>query len=69
MICGIGFTSVYIIGTVYGGMPHWCFGIGPQGIGAVGMLINFGVTLALTPFNAAPTAATRRMIDAIHRPE
>ncbi len=69
MVAGIGFTGSYIIGSVYLGMPHWCFGIGPQGIGAVGMVINFAVTLALTPLTRAPSDEVRSMIDAIHEPE
>ncbi len=69
MIVGVGFTATYIIGSVYGGMPNWCFGIGPQGIGVVGMLLNFTVTLALTPFAAAPSDEVRAMIDSIHEPE
>ena len=69
MICGIGFTASYIIGSVYAGMPNWCFGIGPQGIGAVGMLLNFAVTLALTPLAKPPSEAVRAMIDTIHEPE
>ncbi len=69
MVAGIGFTASYIIGSVYLGMPNWCFGIGPQGIGVVGMLINFATTLALTPLTRAPSAAVRAMIDTIHEPE
>jgi cation/acetate symporter len=69
MIAGIGFTAFYIIGSVYGGMPHWFLGIGPQGIGLVGMLINFIVTLGLTPLTRAPSASVREMIDRIHEPE
>ncbi|MBW2269434.1 MAG: cation acetate symporter [Deltaproteobacteria bacterium] len=69
MIAGIGFTASYILGSVYGGMPHWCFGIGPQGIGTVGMLLNFAVTLALTPCFPAPSAEVQRMVDAIREPE
>ena len=44
-------------------------GIGPQGIGAVGMLLNFVVTLMLTPFTRPPSDAVREMIDTIHEPE
>jgi cation/acetate symporter len=69
MVAGIGFTATYIIGSVYAGMPDWCFGIGPQGIGAVGMLINFTVTLLLTPLTRAPSPAVRDMIETIHEPE
>jgi len=69
MISGIGFTGFYIIGSVYGGMANWCFGIDPQGIGIVGMLINFAVTLSLTPLTRAPSQEVREMIDRIHEPE
>ena len=69
MIVGIGFTAAYIIGSVYAGMPNWCLGIGPQGIGVVGMLLNFVVALALTPVTAPPSEAVRSMIDSIHEPE
>lgn len=69
MITGIVFTTYYIVGSVYGGMSHWCFGIGPQGIGVVGMLLNLVVTLTLTPLFAGPSQAVREMIENIHEPE
>jgi len=69
MIAGIVFTASYIIGSVYAGMPSWCFDIGPQGIGAVGMALNFAVTLLLAPFFPAPSRAVREMIESIHEPE
>jgi cation/acetate symporter len=69
MVVGIGFTATYILGSVYGGMSNWCFGIGPQGIGTVGMLLNFAVTLGLTPFFPPPSEKVQRMIDAIREPE
>jgi cation/acetate symporter len=69
MVAGIGFTASYIIGSVYLGMPDWCLGIGPQGIGVVGMLLNFVVTLGLTPLTRPPSTGVRSMIDSIHEPE
>jgi cation/acetate symporter len=69
MVAGIGFTAFYIIGSVYGGMPNWCFGIGPQGIGVIGMLLNFSVALLLTPFCKGPSPATQQMIESIREPE
>jgi cation/acetate symporter len=69
MIAGITFTGSYIIGSVYGGMSPWMFGIGPQGIGAVGMVVNFAVTLGLTPFFAAPDASIQELILSIREPE
>jgi cation/acetate symporter len=69
MIAGITFTASYIIASVYGGMAHWCAGIGPEGIGVVGMLLNFGVTIALTPLFPAPSEAVRDMVETIREPE
>lgn len=69
MVGGIGFTATYILGCVYGGWPHWCFGINPQGIGAVGMLLNFAITLGLTPLFPAPSPEVRDMIESIREPE
>ena len=69
MIAGIVFTGSYILGTVYLDMPRWCFGIGPQGIGAIGMLVNFTVALALTPCTPAPSAKTQAMVHSIRQPE
>jgi cation/acetate symporter len=69
MVAGIGFTASYIIGSVYAGMPDWCFGIGPQGIGVVGMLINFALSLGLTPLFPAPSQKVRDMVESIREPE
>lgn len=69
MLAGIGFTATYILGTVYFDWPRWCFGIGPQGIGIVGMVLNFAVALTLTPLCRPPSAAVRAMVAAIREPE
>jgi cation/acetate symporter len=74
MIAGIGFTAFYIIASVYGGMQPWTFGIfdrgiSPQGIGTIGALINFSITLGLTPFFAPPGKAAQDMVDLVREPE
>jgi len=69
MLVGIGFTASYILGTVYFGWSRWCFGIGPQGIGVVGMLLNFGVALGLTPLCKPPSATAQAMVARIREPE
>ena len=69
MIVGIGFTASYIIGNVYFGMSPWCFGINAQGIGAVGMLLNFVVTIGLTPVCTEPSQAIQDMVESIREPE
>ena len=69
MIVGISFTAYYIIGSVYGGMSNWFFGIGPQGIGAVGMLLNFAATVGLTPLFPAPSTQVQDLIENMREPE
>jgi cation/acetate symporter len=68
-IAGIGFTTVYIVGNVFFGMPAWFFGINAQGIGAVGMALNFAVTLGLTPLFPPPSAKVQRLVEDIREPE
>jgi cation/acetate symporter len=74
MLVGISFTAFYIVASLSFGMQPWTFGvfehgINPQGIGVVGMLLNFGVTLALTPLFDAPSAAAQAMVDTVREPE
>jgi cation/acetate symporter len=69
MLTGLLFTGSYIIGNVYFGWPRWCFGIGPQGIGTIGMLLNFGTALLLSPWCKPPSAEVQRMLAEIREPE
>jgi len=74
ILAGIGFTAFYIISCVFFGMETWTFGlfengINPQGIGTVGMLINFAVTLSLTPLFPKPRRKIEAMIDSVREPE
>jgi cation/acetate symporter len=74
MIVGIGFTAAYIVASVSFGMAPWTFGlfeqgINPQGIGIIGMVLNFGVTLLLTPLFDAPSLSAQDMVDSVREPE
>jgi cation/acetate symporter len=74
MVVGISFTGSYIVASVYGGMAPWTFGIlengiNPQGIGVIGMLLNFAVTRALTPLFEPPSAKAEAMVDLVREPE
>lgn len=74
MLAGIGLSIFYIIGVVFLGMEKWTLGItsqgiDPQGIGTLGMLVNFAVTLALTPFFAPPSKRVMEMVDKVREPE
>ncbi|MGH7664261.1 MAG: sodium:solute symporter family protein [Gemmatimonadaceae bacterium] len=73
MITGLTFTAAYI---VYFKLLHpelntsdrWWFGISPEGIGTVGMLINFAVTVAVSRFTPAPPAHVQRLVDMVRVP-
>ncbi len=74
MLVGLAFTASYIVACVFFDMQPWTFGmatdgINPQGVGTIGMALNFIVTLGLTPFFPAPTQATIGMIDSVREPE
>lgn len=74
MLAGLGFTLFYIISTVFFDMAPWTFGISDtgikaQGIGSIGMLVNFAVTLVLTPFTQPPTEEIKDMVDSVREPE
>jgi len=56
-------------GTVNWLRTQWCFGINAQGIGTIGMLLNFAVTLALTPLFPPPSEKIKDLIDSVREPE
>lgn len=70
MIAGITFTLSYIIYFQFGGgtIEQYLFGISPEGIGSIGMLVNFlvaGVVSMLTP---APPQVVQDMVEEIRLP-
>ncbi len=70
MICGIGFTLGYIIYFQFmgGTKEEHLFGISPEGIGAVGMLINFAVAFVVNLFSPPPPQEVQEMVENIHIP-
>ncbi len=72
MLTGIAFTASYIIWFRFfdtaAGAESWWFGISPEGIGAVGMLLNFAVTLTVSRLTPPPSAEVRAMVDEIRLP-
>jgi len=74
MIGGLGVTAWYIIGVVFFGMDQWTLGltdqgIDPQGIGTFGMIVNFTVTIVLTPFFPPPSKKVQALVDQVREPE
>jgi cation/acetate symporter len=68
MISGIGFTMLYIIQTKFMGMAPWFMNISPEGIGTVGMIINFTVTILVSLMTPAPPAAVQEMVESVRIP-
>ncbi|WP_029897475.1 sodium:solute symporter family protein [Desulfohalovibrio reitneri] len=68
MITGIGFTMLYIVQTKFLGVDPWFYGISPEGIGAVGMAINFVVTLAVSAATPAPPKEIRELVESVRYP-
>jgi cation/acetate symporter len=71
MVTGIAFTAAYILYFKilgWGDAEGWWFGISPEGIGSVGMLINFAITLAVSRFTDPPPAEVQAMVEEIRRP-
>jgi cation/acetate symporter len=68
MIAGIGFTAVYIIQTRFLGVAPWLWGISAEGIGTIGMVVNFAVTLLVSAFTKAPPAEIQELVESIRYP-
>jgi len=71
MLTGISFTAAYIIYFKFlGGTPDQYFmGISPEGIGTVGMILNFIVTLVVSRFTPAPPEDVQNMVEEIRVPK
>ena len=73
MVSGITFTAAYIVYFRFvnpgADTPdHWWFGISPEGIGTVGMLINFAVALIVSRFSAPPPEHVQELVEEIRVP-
>jgi cation/acetate symporter len=68
MITGLAFTLFYIIGVKFGGMQPWFFGVSPEGIGTLGMIINFIVTLVVSRLTPPPPPEIQEMVEDLRTP-
>ncbi|MCY4205663.1 MAG: cation acetate symporter [Bacteroidetes bacterium] len=73
MITGIVFTACYIIFFKFvrpdlNSSEYWLFGISPEGIGAIGMILNFIVAITVSRFTPPPPASIRALVDRIRVP-
>ncbi|MCY3614336.1 MAG: cation acetate symporter [Bacteroidota bacterium] len=73
MIAGIAFTACYIVFFKFirpdlNVAEYWLFGISPEGIGAVGMVLNFVVATVVSKFTPPPPASIDALVDRIRAP-
>ena len=73
MIAGITLTAGYIvyfkfINPAANTAEYWWFGISPEGIGTLGMLLNLAVALTVSRFTPPPPERIVRLVDQIRIP-
>ncbi|HSG48479.1 MAG TPA: sodium:solute symporter family protein [Longimicrobiales bacterium] len=73
MVAGISFTAAYIVyfkfvNPTANTAENWWFGISPEGIGALGMMVNFAVSLVISRITPPPPESVQRMVDLIRIP-
>ena len=68
MIVGLVFTTIYIIGVKFYQMPTWFFGVSAEGIGTVGMVLNFIVTWIVSRLTPAPPAEIQQLVESLRTP-
>lgn len=76
MVAGLGFTMFYILAfkgifitPIWPNTPdNWLFGISPEGIGTLGMIINFAVAILVSKFTAPVPAHISDLVENIRVP-
>jgi len=68
MITGLVFTTAYILGVKFYGMEPLLFGISAEGIGTVGMMLNFVVTLVVSRLTSPPPESIQALVEALRTP-
>ncbi len=68
MIVGLSFTLFYIAGVKFYGMQPWFFGVSAEGIGTLGMLLNFIVTWSVSRLTPPPPAEVQEMVEVLRMP-
>lgn len=74
MIVGITFTATYIIyfkfiQPEHNTAEHWWLGISPEGIGALGMVLNFLVAGIVSFTTPAPPSEIQELVEEIRMPQ
>lgn len=74
MLAGIGFTAAYIIyfkfvNPAANVSENWWFGVSPEGIGAIGMLVNFAVALLVFKMTKEAPQEIQQLVEDIRYPK
>jgi cation/acetate symporter len=71
MVTGLTFTAFYILWTTeqFFGNDPFLFEISPQGIGTVGMVLNFAVTWVVSRMTPEPPAHIQELVENVRIPE
>ena len=70
MVVGTGFTGAYIVYFKFmGGTPDQLWlGVTPEGIGALGMLVNFGVAITVGLLTPPPPRHVQELVESVRIP-
>ena len=73
MLSGLIFTATYIIffkfiSPEYNTSEYWLFGISPEGIGVIGMIINFTIAIIISSISKPPPIEVYEIVDNIRMP-
>ncbi|HLE57963.1 MAG TPA: sodium:solute symporter family protein, partial [Rhodothermia bacterium] len=74
MVVGIVFTASYIVYFKFmhpemNVEAHWLWGISPEGIGTLGMVLNLVVSIAVSAMTPAPPESVQRLVEWIRIPK
>ncbi|HUF08650.1 MAG TPA: sodium:solute symporter family protein [Rhodothermales bacterium] len=74
MVVGIVFTASYIVYFKFmhpelNVEAHWLWGISPEGIGTLGMVLNFVVSITVSAMTPAPPESVQRLVEWIRIPK
>jgi len=74
MVTGITFTAAYIIFFKFvspelNSPEHWFLGISPEGIGLIGMVVNFVVAALVMKMTATTPIEIQQMVEGIRNPK
>jgi cation/acetate symporter len=74
MLAGITFTTAYIvyfkfINPAANVTDNWWFGVSPEGIGAIGMVVNFVVALTVLKMTKDAPAEIQQLVESIRFPK